>query len=154
MLNNKISIFFILVVSLLFYFPTSAQTKTTQKKVALVSFSVNKDIDCAEIKGLFGLITDIKKIKKDSLFNLQPTLDKFYKTFFYSYMPKFQFELLPEESVLQNLEYIAFESPNRENKHISENKFWWTFLTPPGYKRIYEGGAFKKDNRNEFVAHI
>ena len=64
-------------------------------------------------------------------------------------MPKFPFELLPEETVLQNPEYIAFESPNRENKHMSENKFWWTFLTPPGYKRIYEGGAFKKKNRNE-----
>ena len=63
MLNNKILIFSFLTVFLLYNLPSSAQSISPKKKVALVSFSVNKDIDCSEVKGLFGLITDIKKNK-------------------------------------------------------------------------------------------
>jgi hypothetical protein len=104
------------------------------KKVAVVSFYVSKQIDMSD----FGSLAQAAALKlcNDSAFNLKPLLYKFHDQFFSAYSKNFPFDLAPESEVFSNDAYKAFmpfESPT-EGADYNVN-----FQTPyEGYKVIFK----------------
>ncbi|MCZ8196512.1 MAG: hypothetical protein O9267_02750 [Flavobacterium sp.] len=124
----------ILVVLLL---ATTLVSSAQKKKVAVVTFYADKMVDVSELGGLATIIKEVTNLRDDPNFNLTPTLEKFHNDFFNEYSKQFPFELMPEQEVLTNPNYISFE-PKYEDKYFDRN-----YLLYPNYKYIYEGFAGK-----------
>lgn len=135
-------------IALLFAVLVPASFFAQEKKVALVTFYVNKHIGFSELDGNAAMVAGIASLVEDSSFHLQPVLDNFYQTFQEEYVPQFPFALLPEEEVLQNPDYLAYEGKFDEAEDINRNIFLQRFLVPEGYKPLMES-LFNRDNSNQ-----
>ena len=109
-----------------------------QKKVAVTSFYVTKQIGFDELGGGAGMVAAIGSLSDDPNFNLQPVLDNFYKTFTTEYAQSFPFTLMPEEEVVKRAEYVSYNGRFNEGKDADRNKMMQRFLTPEGYKPLQE----------------
>lgn len=105
-----------------------------KKKVAVVTFYADKMVDVTELGGLATLVKEVANLRDDPNFNLTPTLEKFHKDFFSEYSKQFPFELLPEQEVLTNPNYISFVP-----KYEADSYFERNYLLYPNYKFIHEG---------------
>jgi hypothetical protein len=76
------------------------------KKVAVVTFFINKQIDVTEFGA--GAYAAVTKLNDDPNFNLGPLLKDFHTRFFDSYSKDFPFQLAPEDQVTTNPDYKAF----------------------------------------------
>lgn len=76
------------------------------KKVAVVSFYINEEIDVKDFGAPAYLA--VKKLSDNPAFNLTPILSSFHKQFMDEYAKSFPFALLPEEQVLKNDAYKAY----------------------------------------------
>lgn len=137
-----------LFVLLAFLLPSTVGLFAQEKKVALTTFYVNKHIGFSEIGGNAGTVAALASLMEDPNFNLQPVLDNFYKTFQEEFVPQFPFALLPEEEVLQNPAYIAYEGRFNEEEDADRNIFLQRFLTADGYKPLQES-LFNTDKSNQ-----
>jgi hypothetical protein len=114
-----------------------------QKKVALVTFYINKQIDVTEFGDAAYLAS--KKLSDDPAFNLTPLLKEFHQQFFDKYAATFPFQLLPEEQVTGTDAYKNFVMVGGEGKGILNVH---NFLTPfDGYKIVvpFAGHASEKE---------
>ncbi|WP_452223268.1 hypothetical protein [Lacinutrix chionoecetis] len=129
----------ILLVCISLFLVTKSQAQ--DKKVAVVSFYTDKIIGFEDL-GIGGeeLLASVLKLRDNPDFDLTPILNQFHDKFFNDFAKKFPFELLPEEEVIKDDEYIAFK-PKYE-KDEEELKRYVIF---DGYKYIYDGFA-GKDN--------
>lgn len=109
-----------------------------QKKVALTTFYVSKHIGFDELGGNAALAASIASLSENPDFNLQPVLDNFYTTFTKDYAPQFPFELLPENEVIGNDKYKAYEGRYNESKDVDRSKLFQRYLTAEGYKPLQE----------------
>lgn len=109
-----------------------------QKKVAVTSFYVTKQIGFEALGGGAGLAAAIGNLSDDPNFNLQPVLDNFYKTFTTEYAQNFPFQLMPEEEVVKRTEYVSYQGRFNEGKDADAGKLMQRFLTPEGYKPLQE----------------
>ncbi len=114
-----------------------------QKKVAVITFYINKQIDISE----FGDAAHAASIKlsDDSLFNLKPLIKEFHQQFFDKYAQTFPFQLLPEDQVTGNDAYKNFTQLAGDGKGILNV---YNYLTPyDGYKVIapFVGHASEKE---------
>lgn len=117
---KKISIFVLLLVSLTTGF-ANAQTK----KVAVVTFYINKQLDVTQFGGAAQLA--VSKLSDDPAFDLTPLLKHFHEEFFENYSKSFPFEIIPEDQVLKNEAYKAYVPVNEASSGIlSPTKY----LTP------------------------
>src|SRR5690606_439825 len=96
--------------TLLFSFSLYAQ----QKKVAVVTIYADKYIDFSQLNGTAALVASIGKLSEDPNFNLQPIVNNFHDLFFETLVKGFPFEFLPENDVLNNPAYQAYESKGQE----------------------------------------
>ena len=111
------------------------------KKVAVVGFYTDKIISFSDLNiGSEELIASVLKLRDNPDFDLTPILEQFHEEFFSTYAKKFPFELLPEEDVTTNPDYIAFTP--KYDKDEDELK---RFVVYDGYKYIHEG-FMGKDN--------
>lgn len=104
-----------------------------QKKVAVVTFYMNKQIDLSE----FSASKDVdiqSKLNDDPKFNLAPLLSNFHTRFFNNYASNFPFQLLPESEVANNDAYKAFIPAGDNSKGAYDDKHY--FLPVDGYKVI------------------
>jgi hypothetical protein len=85
----------------------SVTSYAQDKKVAVVTFFINKQIDATS----FGTIgqTAALKLCDDPNFNLTGILKEFHSQFFDSYAKEFPFKLLPESEVTNNETYKAYK---------------------------------------------
>lgn len=143
-----------IILLLVFVFCIAIQCIAQKKKVALVTFYVDKYINIFELDGIVGTVYDIKQLAQSPDFDLQPTVDKFYEVFYTEYKPLLPFELLQEETVIKNPEYIAYESMQYETLNDKNPKFWQTFLTAPGYKTLFSQYTFSRVGRERDVTYI
>ena len=108
-----------------------------KKKVALVSFKINKKIDTGNLgnvaKASSKLLEGMTNLINDPNFNLEPILENFSERFFKEYAPEFPFELLPETEVIENPDYVNYNS-------ISSSKF---FTPLKNYKNLASAGIGK-----------
>jgi len=78
------------------------------KKVAVVTFYIDKHIDVLEFSG--AAQAAMLKLCDDPNFNLTPILNEFHNQFFNSYVKDFPFQLLPESEVTGNEAYKNYKS--------------------------------------------
>jgi len=110
-----------------------------KKKVAVVTFYVNKMIDFTDLGlGSEELLKDLLNLRDDPRFNLKPILDKYHDSFFNDYAKAFPFDLLPESAVVDSDKYKAFEPKYDLSAYDARN-----YLVEDRYKYIYEGFAGK-----------
>lgn len=129
------------VIALLF-FSFSGLLAQSNKKVALTTFFVDRQIGVSELSGSAALTAQILTMAKDTNFNLAPQLENFKNTFFNEYAKHFTFDLIPENEVTGNPDYQAFQ----------EFKFmdYAQPIAAKGYKIMYPGGILqKKENRDQ-----
>lgn len=110
------------------------------KRVAVVTFYADKMVDVSELGGLATLIKEVSDLRDDPNFNLSPTLEKFHGDFFNVYSKQLPFDLLSEQEVTTNPNYISFVPQFEATKYFERN-----YLVYPGYKYIYEGMLGKKN---------
>ncbi len=132
------------LIMLLFASVTLAQ----QKKVAVVTFYVNKYIGTDQLGGAASLVAGVATLAEDPDFDLTSVLNNFHDVFFDEYAAAFPFELLPEEQVLNNADYQAFESIGGETADVDRDKFFQQFIAYEGYKPLAEYILAGK-NKNE-----
>ena len=118
-----------------------------QKKVAVVTFYVDKHISFDQIGGGAALVAAIGSLSENENFDLTSVLNNFHETFFNEYAQQFPFELLTETEVTTNPKYMAYESKHGETEDEDRNKFFQRFLTYEGYKPM--GPTLLKKNSNE-----
>jgi len=96
----------LLFTTLLFTF-LSVMSYAQDKKVAVVTFFVDKQIDASSF-GTVGIAAALK-LCDDPNFNLTGILKEFHSQFFDSYSKEFPFQLLPESEVTNNEDYKAYK---------------------------------------------
>jgi hypothetical protein len=121
---------------------TSLISVAQKKKVAVVTFYADKMVDVSELGGVASLIKEVANLRDDPNFNLGPLLEKFHNDFFNEYSKQLPFELLPEQEVLTNPNYISFVPKFEANKYFEKN-----YLLYSDYKYIHEGmfGKFNEE---------
>ena len=123
----KILCFALLVISQLSF--------SQKKKIAVVTFYANKMVAFDDLGvGLDFLLSDVLNLRDNPNFNLNPILNQYHDNFFNNYSKELPFELLPENEVLNNAAYQAFQPKFDLSKYDAKN-----YLMFDKYKYIYEG---------------
>jgi hypothetical protein len=107
------------LLAFLIIFPAYAQLK----KVALVSVTGNKVIDASD----FGLMGLFKTLAKDTNFLLQPIITEIKDRILNETAKDFPFEMLPEDSVINNVYYQQL------GKEMEKSLLSSFTVSPPGY---------------------
>lgn len=102
-----------------------------QKKVAVITFYINKELDITEFSG-FAQDASMK-LANDPSFNLSPILNNFHEQFFNNYAKAFPFQLLPESEVTGNESYKKFVPVGGEGVIINEHNY---LIPYDGYKIV------------------
>jgi hypothetical protein len=106
-----------------------------KKKIAVVTFYANKMVAFDDLGvGLDFLLRDVLNLRDNPNFNLNPILNQYHDNFFNNYSKELPFELLPENEVLNNAAYQAFQPKFDLSKYDAKN-----YLMFDKYKYIYEG---------------
>jgi hypothetical protein len=108
-----------------------------KKKVAVVAFYADKVIDLSAVDASADFIAKNTELSDDPNFNLSEPLKKFHEAFFNNYVEEFDFELIPEEKVLELPEYKDYEAEYGDHKNIGGQD---AYETIDGYKVIQSYG--------------
>ncbi|WP_299115483.1 hypothetical protein [uncultured Winogradskyella sp.] len=130
MKNLKIAAIFLLIIS-------SGIAHSQKKKVAVIAFYADKVIDLSEVDASADFIAKNTALSDNPDFNLSNPLNKFHEAFFNNYVNEFDFELVPEEKVLELPEYKKFKAEYGDYKNIGGQE---AFETIDGYKVIQSYG--------------
>ena len=137
-------------LALLLLVVTSTNVFAQKKKVAVVTFYANKMVTFDGLGGGFDFILkDILNLRDDPNFNLGPILEKYHTNFFKEYSKEFPFDLIPEQEVLSNPNYIAFTPKYELKKYDAKN-----YLVYDNYKYVYEGfmGKYNEEGLAKVLA--
>ncbi|MBN8702546.1 MAG: hypothetical protein J0M08_05750 [Bacteroidetes bacterium] len=127
-----------------------SSTFAQRKKIAVVTFYTDKHIDYSDIPNSnVTFVASMKSLYEDPKFNLKPVLDNFHKAFFAELAKDFPFDFIPEEQVINNEAYKAYESKWGETKDAEKSKFAQQYISVDGYKPLIINPLGKKENRNE-----
>ncbi|MDO3624693.1 hypothetical protein [Mucilaginibacter sp. BT774] len=133
----------LILISLIFFL-LSSLSFAQDKKVAVVTFYVNKKINVGEFGVTAAIAVD--KLSDDPNFKMEPLLTKYHTQFFESYSKSFPFQLLPEDQVVNNEAYKAFVPVGvASSGALDINKF---AVVSPGYKVLLEKLAFHQNEKN------
>lgn len=117
----------------------STTTFAQKKKVAVVTFYANKMISFDGLgAGYDFILKDVLNLRDDPNFNLSPLLEKYHSNFFNEYSKEFPFELVKEQEVLSNPNYVSFTPKYELSTYNAKN-----YLVYNNYKYVYEGFAGK-----------
>lgn len=123
----------ILCLALCMLFFTAGYSQ--KKKVAVVTFYVNKMIEFKELEiGSEELIKDVLDLRDNPNFNLAPLLEQYHSNFFNDYSKALPFDLLPENTVVDSKKYQDFQPKYDLTQYEARN-----YLNYGNYKYIYEG---------------
>lgn len=135
---------FVMAVCAILLTTVHVSAQDAKKKVAVVTFFVSKQIQMMD--GGAQIAARVADLADNPKFNLQPILDNFYAKFFNDFAKKFPFELMPEDYVIKNETYKAFDTSSTGIVVLMSGRE----LNPVGYKTIYPGGFLQKsENRNQ-----
>jgi len=124
-----------------------------KKRVAVVTFYVDKYINADKIVETSRASTYKKTMEDDPRFDLRPILQNFHETFLKDYVKKFPFELIPEEEVLNHEMFKAYkgldgiesqDSIDNLNDAINDR-----FISIEGYNVLLTGGNLLRSWRTE-----
>ena len=115
-----------------------------QKKVAVVTFYVDKNIDFSSLTGAAGLAATLGSLAEDPAFDLKPALDEFHKAFFEDLAKEFPFEIIDEGIVINNEEYKAYKNVGTDAADESKGLLQ-SYITADGYKPLIEVNKLSND---------
>ena len=125
---------------------TFYQANAQRKKVAVVTFYVNKHIGFEALGGGAALAGSIASLSEDPNFNLTSVLNNFHDVFFNDYAEKFPFDLLDEQEVLSNEEYQEYVSNFGETSDEERSKLFQQYIVYEGYKPLIETASLGNKN--------
>ena len=127
-----------------FFASTFAQAQ--DKRVAIVTFYADKLIGANKLDA--GARESFYELAEEEheQFDIEPILKEFHQTFRDDYLESFPFEVVPEEAVLNDAEYRAYQLPASIN--VNENRL----IPIEGYKVLVSGGNLLRSWRTE--AHM
>jgi hypothetical protein len=117
------------------------------KKVAIVTFYGDKYIKFSELSGNAMLVTSIASLANDTNFNIKSIVNDFHDAVFNDFSKDLPFDLYPEEKVITNPAYMAYESKFGETDDDKKNPMFQHYITANGYKPLRE--FLNKKYRNE-----
>jgi len=124
-----------------------------EKRVAVVTFYVDKYINADKIVETSRADTYEKTKEDDPRFDLRPILEDFHATFMKDYVKKFPFEVVAEEVVLNHEMYKAYkgldgiedqDSIDQLSEAINDR-----FIAIDGYNVLLSGGNMLRSWRTE-----
>ena len=124
-----------------------------KKRVAVVTFYVDKYIGANKIAEGSRQSTYEKTKEDDPRFDLRPILDEFHETFMKKYVKEFPFEIVSEDIILNHPMYQAYkgldgvedtDSVDQLNEAINDR-----FIAIDGYNVLLTGGNMLRSWRTE-----
>ena len=137
----------------LILFLTATLAYGQKKKVAVVTFYVDKYINADKIAEGSRQATYEKTMEDDPMFDLRPILVEFHETFMKNYAKQFPFELAPEKDILNSPMYKAYkgldgvedqDEMDKLNEAINDR-----FIAIDGYNVLLTGGNMLRSWRTE-----
>lgn len=145
-----------LVILILASFFTFGVSYAQKKKVAVVTFYVDKYIGANKIEAESRAKTYEMTKQDDPRFDLTPTLEEFHKTFIKKYVKEFPFDLVPEKDVISDPKYQAYKGLEGIEDQDSLDKISEAiddrFIAIEGYNVLLTGGNMLRSWRTE--AHM
>ena len=131
------------VLLLLTVLLTGAFAQAQEKRVAIVTFYADKLIGANKLDE--GARQSFYKLaeEENEQFDIEPIFKTFHKTFKDDYLEYFPFEVVPEEAVLNDAEYKAYQLPSSIS--VNENRF----IPIEGYQVLVSGGNMLRSWRTE-----
>lgn len=127
-----------------------------KKKVAVVTFYVDKYINADKIVETARQSTYEMTKEDDPRFDLRPILQDFHKTFVKDFSQEFPFEILPEKKVLEHQLYMAYNGldgvEDQDSIDLLTEALNDRFIAIDGYKVLLTGGNMLRSWRTE--AHM
>lgn len=124
-----------------------------KKKVAVVTFYVDKYIGANKIEAESRAKTYEMTKQDDPRFDLTPTLEEFHETFIKKYVKEFPFDLVAEEDVLADPKYQAYKGLEGVEDQDSLDKITEAiddrFIAIEGYNVLLTGGNMLRSWRTE-----
>ncbi|MEO1052322.1 MAG: hypothetical protein AAFX87_16940 [Bacteroidota bacterium] len=124
-----------------------------QKKVAIVTFYVDKYFNADKIVESARQETNELTKKDDPRFDLRPILVDFHETFLKDYIKDFPFEILDEDKVLNHPKYLAYSGldgvEDQDEKDNFQEMVTDRFIAIDGYKVLLTGGNLLRSWRTE-----
>ena len=115
-----------------------------QKKVAVVTFFADKNIDFSGLDGNAALAASMASLSNDPNFDLKPILQSFHKAFFEDLKKDFPFELVDEGTVINNELYKSFENFGTDAADESKGILQHSIVID-GYKPLIEVSKMSAD---------
>jgi hypothetical protein len=142
-------LFFISILSSLTLLTAHAQ----EKRVAVVTFYVDKYINADKIVETSREATYEKTKEDDPRFDLRPTLENFHETFMKKYVREFPFELVHEEDILNDPRYQAYKGldgvEDQDSVDLLNEAIHDRFIAIDGYNVLLTGGNLLRSWRTE-----
>ena len=124
-----------------------------KKRVAVVTFYVDKYINANKIVETSRAATYEMTKKDDPRFDLRPILQDFHKTFTKDYVKEFPFEMIPEEEVLNHEMYKAYKGldgvEDQDSIDMLDEEINDRFIAIDGYNVLLTGGNMLRSWRTE-----
>ena len=134
----------------------AAITFGQKKKVAVVTFYVDKYINANKIVEASRSSTYEKTREDDPRFDLRPLLKDFHETFMKKYSKEFPFELVSEDEILNNPMYQAYKGldgvEDQDSVDLYSEAINDQFIAIDGYNVLLTGGNMLRSWRTE--AHM
>jgi hypothetical protein len=141
--------FLFLGIFVLTWMPVSGQNK----RVAVVTFFVDKYIDASKITADARNMNTEQTMRDDPNFDLRPLLNDFYDTFTKKYAKEFPFKLVDEKEVTGNPAYQAYNGldgiEDQDSIDFYEEAIHDRFISIDGYKVFLSGGNLLRSWRTE-----
>ncbi len=134
-------------------FLVTSITYGQKKRIAIVTFYVDKYINANKIVETSRQATYEKTKEDDPRFDLRPILEDFHETFMKKYVKEFPFEVVPEDEIINNIMYKAYkgldgvedqDSVDNLNEAINDR-----FIAIEGYNVLLTGGNMLRSWRTE-----
>ncbi len=124
-----------------------------KKRVAVVTFYVDKYINANKIEEGSRQATYEKTTEDDPRFDLRPILQEFHETFMKKYVKEFPFEIVPECEILNNPMYRAYKGldgvEDQDEMDDLEETISDRFIAIDGYNVLLTGGNMLRSWRTE-----
>ncbi len=135
------------------FFLVATLTFGQKKKVAVVTFYVDKYINANKIEEGSREATYEKTKEDDPRFDLRPILQDFHETFMKKYVKQFPFEIIPESEVINHPMYQAYKGldgvEDQDEMDALEESINDRFIAIDGYNVLLTGGNMLRSWRTE-----
>ena len=102
-------------------------TSAIGQKAAIISFYADKKINTESLGKTANenakLLSSLTGLVDDPNFNLDPILQDFYSRFFNDFAPNFPFQVLPEDQVIENDDYVNYVPAWQKEFEEAGNKY-------------------------------